>query len=118
MGKEPGNIRRLKQQNAMYAAAEQHARDIQVATDNAKWFSSGQTHPTHGLLANLHVDDSSMIQEHKISVKDQMVQELTAANNVLKLQRQAQLRELLAREREQHEQELNAMGLAFDKHRD
>lgn len=118
MGKEPGNIRRLKQQNDMYAAAEHHARDIQVATSNAKWFSKGMTPATHGLLANLHAEESSLVQENKITVKHQMVQELTAANRILKLQRQAQLRRLLEIERVQQEQELNALGLSFEKHRD
>lgn len=102
----------------MYAAAEHHARDIQVATVNAKWFSDGTSASTHGLLANLYSDDPSLMQQGKTGIKDQMVQELTAANRVLRMQRQAQLRDLLARERVQHEKELNNLGLAFEKHRD
>lgn len=118
MGKEPGNIKRLKQTNDMYAAAELHARDIQVATSNAKWFSDGVTATTHGLLANLSTDESTLMQQRQIGIKDQMVQELTAANQVLHMQRQAQLRDLLAKERIQHEKELNDLGFAFEKHRD
>lgn len=118
MGKEPGNIKRLKKDNDMYAAAEHHARDIQVANVKAQWFSDGTTASTHGLLANLYSDDSCLMQQGKTGIKDQMVQELTAANQVLRMQRQAQLRDLLARERVQHEKELNSLGLAFEKHRD
>ena len=46
------------------------------------------------------------------------LQELGAANSVVALERKARLREQRARERQQAESELNALGLAFEKHRD
>lgn len=41
-----------------------------------------------------------------------------SGNKVVLALRQEKLRALMQRERQQHEAELHAMGLAFDKHRD
>ena len=71
------------------------------------------TRPHH--LQDLAVNPTSIIERYKVKAVDKMAQELEAANDVLKLQRKEQLRELFKQERVQQEAELNSMGLAFHK---
>ena len=66
-------------------------------------------------LQDLSTKHTSVIERYKVKAVDKMIQELGAANDVMKLQRREQLRELMKRERVQQEAELNAMGLAFHK---
>ena len=119
MGKEPENIIKLKRHNDMYSAAEHHAHNLQVATTTAQWFANDFCKPPNSGAVpntkNLVGKETSIIERYKVSAVDKMVQELGAANDVVKMQRRAQLRELLTAERAQYERELNAMGLAFHK---
>ena len=66
-------------------------------------------------LQDLGAKPTSIIERHKVKAVDKMVQELGAANYVLKMQRKEQLRELYRQERVQQEAELNDIGLAFHK---
>jgi hypothetical protein len=119
MGKEPLNIVKLKRENAMYAAAEHHARNLEIATTKAQWFAHDFCKPPNREPVpntnKLVKKETSIIERYKVSAVDRMVQELGAANDVLKMQRREQLKQLLAKERAQHEVELNALGLAFHK---
>jgi hypothetical protein len=122
MGREAVNITRLKRQNDMYAAADHHAHELQVAKSRASWFSRDMERPAQsGLTAETKefvAEPSSIIERFKVTRKDKIAQELDMANRMLAVQRKEQLRGKLQAEREQFERELNAMGLAFDKHRD
>lgn len=122
MGKEPVNIIRLKRQNDAFADAQHHARDLEVSACNARWFSDAFVNANRPQLTAQTNDfiaaETSLIQRHKVGVKDQIAQELSSANQAVAALRKERLRELLHRERMMHEGELNAVGLAFDKHRD
>lgn len=122
MGKDPPNITRLKRENDRLAAANHHDRDLQICNGNAKWFSRDYEQANRTELTTqtktFAGKESSVIERHKVGDKDMIVQELDSANQIVKALRKDKLRDLFARERQEHEAELNAMGLAFDKHRD
>lgn len=122
MGKEPVNIVRLKQQNDYYAATGHHADELQKYVGLAKWHAAdfkraGRSELTSQTKEFAGVSTTS-IERCKTSLRDQIAQELEAANDVVKRQRKQRLVELHARDRAEYEAELNALGLAFEKHRD
>jgi Domain of unknown function (DUF4558) len=122
MGKEPVNITRLKRQNDQFAAAEHHAHDLQTAGVTAQWFERDLAKPK-GPEVNIHTTSfhtrpSSLLEVTKRGQLDQISQELDAANKLLSSARKQLLHKQFQAERAQHEEELNAMGLAFEKHRD
>lgn len=82
----------------------------ELSTAAELWISE-----TRAPLQDLGAKETSIIERYKVKAVDKMIQELGAANDVLKLQRKEQLRELLKQERVCQEAELNAMGLAFNK---
>eukprot|EP01025_Chloroclados_australasicus_P029698 TRINITY_DN2967_c0_g1_i1.p4 TRINITY_DN2967_c0_g1~~TRINITY_DN2967_c0_g1_i1.p4 ORF type:complete len:103 (-),score=11.38 TRINITY_DN2967_c0_g1_i1:250-558(-) len=96
--KVPPNIQRLLYQNDKYARADEYAKDVTIGTLNSVW------HEKSYQKSGCRPPDTS-----------QAKQEVEAGNRALKLLRKERLRQLLAREREQYEHELNAMGLAFTK---
>ena len=122
MGREPVNIIRLKRENDRLAAADHHDRDLQICNGNAKWFSRDFEQANKAELTtqtkNFAGKESSVIERHKVGAKEMIVQELDSANQLVKALRKDKLRHLFAQEHQEHEAELNAMGLAFDKYRD
>lgn len=122
MGKEPVNIMRLKRQNDQFADAAHHAHDLSVANVNAKWFSDDFNKSNAVELTaqtkEFEAKETSIIERFKVGAKDQIVQELEAANATVAALRKERLRGKLQSERRSHEAELNALGLAFNKHRD
>jgi hypothetical protein len=122
MGKEPVNIIRLKRQNDEFSDAVHHARDLQIAGCNALWFARDFTKSNKSELTaqtkEFVAKETSIIERHKVGVKDQIAQELDSANKLVAGMRKDRLKQMLCCERREHESELNAMGLAFEKHRD
>jgi hypothetical protein len=122
MGKEPVNILRLKKENDYRATASHHAHELQKDIGTAKWFSDDFKKAGRSEL-NAQTKEfagatTGNIERYKTSLRDQIAQELEAANDVVKRQRKQRLADLYARTRLEYEEELNAMGLAFEKHRD
>jgi hypothetical protein len=122
MGKEPVNITRLKRLNDQFTDAAIHAHDLQVASSNAKWFSDAFTKADKAELnaqtKEFTPKETSLIERYKVGATDQIAQELTNANTAVRALRKDRLRDLMQKERRLYETELNAIGLAYDKHRD
>jgi hypothetical protein len=122
MGKEPVNITRLKRLNDQVTDAVIHARDLQIAKSNAKWFSDAFTKADKAELnaqtKEFISKETSLIERYKVGATDQIAQELTNANIAIRTLRKDRLRDLVHKERRFYEAELNAIGLAYDKHRD
>jgi hypothetical protein len=122
MGKEPVNITRLKRLNDQVTDAVIHARDLQIAKSNAKWFSDAFTNADKAELnaqtKEFISKETSLIERYKVGATDQIAQELTNANIAIRTLRKDRLRDLMHKERRFYEAELNAIGLAYDKHRD
>ena len=114
---QPLNIIRLVGTNERYAAAEEYNTDVQKTNIVCSWHEKQyQKSRTRNLEVNFQEDvdlGKSVFDEHS-----EMVVEMGMANKSVKILRKERLRELLKRDYMQYEAELNAKGLAIDKHID
>lgn len=114
MGKEPHNIKRLVKQNEEYAHADHHALYLLRENVKTKWFEHDLQRSAGGqpiIPGQEETTAKSWVTRH-------IPTELKMANDAVKLQRAARLKERYALDTLQHEKELQAMGLALVKHRD
>ena len=113
----PLNIVRLVGINDKYAGAEEYDTDVRRTNIVCSWHEKQyQKSRTRNLEVNFQEDvdlGKSVFDEHS-----EMVVEMGMANKSVKILRKERLRELLKRDYMQYEAELNAKGLAIDKHID
>ena len=114
---QPLNIIRLVGTNDRYAAAEEYDTDVRKTNIVCSWHEKQyQKSRTRNLEVNFQEDVDfarSVFDEHS-----EMVVEMGMANKSVKILRKERLRELLKQDYMKYEAELNAKGLAIDKHID
>ena len=112
MGKEPHNIVRLVRKNAAYEAAERHARYLKREDVTSQWHVKDLQRGVPPMVEGDEARTAKSYNNRAIPV------ELLAANDALKRERAARMRELFDDDKRRHEAELNAMGLSLVKQRD
>lgn len=118
----PLNIQRLVRENEANASAVAYARTINNGSTISSWHEKKFQRANNSQLtmktADLTWKETSVMQRHFATDKEQIGMELKMANDALKKQRSARLKELYEREKLAYEAELNAKGLALRKFRD
>jgi len=112
MGKEPHNITRLVRKNTAYEAADRHARYLMREDVSSQWHVKDLQRGVPPMVEGEEGRTAKSFHNRAIPV------ELQAANDALKRERAARMRELFDADRVRAEAELNAMGLSLVKQRD
>eukprot|EP00803_Ostreobium_quekettii_P000440 evm.model.scf_624.8 EVM.evm.TU.scf_624.8 scf_624:62755-64342(+) len=121
----PLNIKRLVDSNQKYEDAERYSKTCQTGSLVSGWHERNFQRSGTGLqAAGKPLDlkgvsrDAWKIQRNPVCARDSVEQELFMADDAVKRERKARLRELFDREALEVEAELNSMGLALAKNRD
>mmetsp|Transcript_19718 Transcript_19718/g.35203 ORF Transcript_19718/g.35203 Transcript_19718/m.35203 type:complete len:117 (-) Transcript_19718:7-357(-) len=114
MGRDPVNITRLVKLNDQFEQAQAHSKSLHRGGQTAAWHESafkssgGPVKVPNGQTATNRATTSRATAE--------IMDELGAARTTVLMERKARLKILLESERMMYEEELNALGLAIEKH--
>lgn len=118
----PLNIQRLVRQNDQHVAATAYANNINQGSAVSAWhekkFQKANASQLTVKTADFSFKETSVMQRHAATAKEQIGMELRMANAAVKLERAARMKDLFERETLAYEAELNAKGLALKKYKD